>query len=93
MKTKVLFSRTQYFEIDVFIESDDNIKCIKDYIEDVLRNKNEIIMNNILEENFVTRVGLNTNLVYLEDDDCIEILNDEDIDDKICLLNEDSDLF
>ncbi|NCC61268.1 MAG: hypothetical protein EOM12_10070 [Verrucomicrobiae bacterium] len=91
MKTKVIFSQTQHYEIDVFLEYDDNIECIRDYIEDITKNKKNLIASNIINGNNIIRVGANTNLVYLEDEDYIEILNDEDISKNIWSLNEDED--
>ena len=78
-KKKLSISLSMKFELDVYIDGNDDIEQIYDYVEYIFRNKKEDILRHIIDEKKTIRVGHKTNLSYEEDEDHIEILNEDEI--------------
>lgn len=79
VKTKLLLSWTQNFELDVYIDASDNLQQLYDYIDYIFQDKKIYILNDIIEEKNCTKVGKNINLVNLEKDKSLKILNEGEI--------------
>lgn len=79
MKTTLEFSWNHVFKLDVYIDGTDNVQCLHDYVVEVMKNKKDYILKDMIDGKNNTRIGLNINLAYLEDEDRIEILNEDEI--------------
>ena len=79
MKTTLEFSWNHVFKLDVYIDETDDVQCLHDYVVEVMKNKKDYILRDMIDGKNNTRIGLNVNLAYLEDEDRIEILNEDEI--------------